>query len=78
MIPVPFVFWRYGAKIRSKSRTIRQLREQQDAMEAKRAEDQAKRDGYSSSDGQLALDDERSIFRTKPQARVMEVEKGRR
>ena len=42
MIPIPFVFWRYGAKIRSKSRVIRQLREDQERIDAKRARHQAK------------------------------------
>ena len=28
MIPIPFVFWRYGRRIRDKSKTIRQLREE--------------------------------------------------
>ncbi|KAK7428723.1 hypothetical protein QQZ08_004818 [Neonectria magnoliae] len=37
MIPIPFVFWRYGSKIRAKSPTIRQLREDQDRIDAKRA-----------------------------------------
>ncbi|RMJ18754.1 hypothetical protein BHE90_014588 [Fusarium euwallaceae] len=37
MIPIPFVFWRYGAKIRAKSPTIRALREEQDRLDAKRA-----------------------------------------
>ncbi|OAA73619.1 Major facilitator superfamily domain, general substrate transporter [Cordyceps fumosorosea ARSEF 2679] len=61
MIPVPFVFWRYGAAIRARSRVIRQLREQRDAMEASRAEYQAKQDDYSSSNGQLASEKELSI-----------------
>lgn len=30
MIPIPIVFYRYGAKIRSKSKIIRQLREDQE------------------------------------------------
>lgn len=42
MIPIPFVFWRYGAKIRAKSRVIRQLREEQERVDAKRAKWQAK------------------------------------
>lgn len=42
MIPIPFVFWRYGASIRSKSRIIRQLREDQDRLDAKRTKYQAK------------------------------------
>lgn len=36
MIPIPFIFWRYGAKIRAKSRVIRQLRDEQARMDAKR------------------------------------------
>ena len=42
MIPIPFVFWRYGAKIRAKSPTIRALREEQDRLDAKRAKYQKK------------------------------------
>ncbi len=42
MIPIPFVFWRYGGKIRAKSRLIRQLREDQARMDAKRAKGAAK------------------------------------
>lgn len=53
MMPVPFVFWRYGAKIRGKSRTIRQLREEQERLDAKMAADQAKAAEFSSSEGQL-------------------------
>ncbi|KAF7546785.1 hypothetical protein G7Z17_g8178 [Cylindrodendrum hubeiense] len=40
MIPIPFVFWRYGAKIRAMSPAIRQLREDQDRSDAKRAKHQ--------------------------------------
>jgi MFS family permease len=43
MIPIPFVFWRYGAKIRAKSRVIRQLRDEQSRMDAKRARAAEKR-----------------------------------
>lgn len=42
MIPIPFVFWRYGGKIRAKSRLIRQLREDQARMDNKRAKAAAK------------------------------------
>lgn len=41
-IPIPFIFWRYGSKIRSKSKMIRQLQEQQDEMDTKRARNQAR------------------------------------
>ncbi|KAH7015164.1 major facilitator superfamily domain-containing protein [Ilyonectria destructans] len=37
MIPIPFIFWRYGARIRAKSPAVRQLREDQDRIDAKRA-----------------------------------------
>jgi len=37
IIPIPFVFWRYGARIRARSRTIRQLREEQERYDAKKA-----------------------------------------
>ncbi|KAG5984864.1 hypothetical protein E4U55_002791 [Claviceps digitariae] len=36
MIPIPFVFWRYGGRIRARSRTIRLLREEQERYDAKR------------------------------------------
>ncbi|KAF4337553.1 major facilitator superfamily transporter [Fusarium beomiforme] len=42
MIPIPFVFWRYGAKIRAKSPAIKALREEQDRLDAKRAKYQKK------------------------------------
>ncbi|POR34910.1 Putative MFS-type transporter [Tolypocladium paradoxum] len=41
-IPIPFIFWRYGGKIRAKSRAIRQLREDQETMDAKRAKNKAR------------------------------------
>ncbi|KAF5232425.1 hypothetical protein FAUST_8731 [Fusarium austroamericanum] len=44
MIPIPFVFWRYGAKIRAKSPTVIALREEQDRLDAKRAKYQRKLD----------------------------------
>ena len=50
-IPIPFIFYRYGGKIREKSTLIRQMREDKDKQERrrKRAEKQAKRqaDGKS-------------------------------
>jgi len=36
MIPIPWVFWRYGARIRAKSRVLVQMREEQEAAERKR------------------------------------------
>ncbi|KAL0939592.1 MFS transporter [Colletotrichum truncatum] len=42
LIPIPLIFWRYGERIRSKSRIIRQMREDQEKNESKRARAQAK------------------------------------
>ncbi|KAI5466458.1 major facilitator superfamily domain-containing protein [Mariannaea sp. PMI_226] len=42
MIPIPFVFWRYGSRIRARSPAIRQLREDQERMDATRARYQSK------------------------------------
>lgn len=43
-IPIPFIFWRYGGKIRAKSRIIRQLREDQERLDAKRTKHRARMD----------------------------------
>lgn len=42
-IPIPFVFWRYGGKIRAKSRVIQQLQTELDEMERKRARNDERR-----------------------------------
>lgn len=44
LIPIPFVFWRYGGRIRARSKTIRQLREYQEHLDAKRADGQARKE----------------------------------
>lgn len=44
LIPIPFVFYRYGDRIRAKSRVIRQMREDADAMESKRARQLARKE----------------------------------
>ncbi|ODA83437.1 hypothetical protein RJ55_01951 [Drechmeria coniospora] len=41
-IPIPFVFWRYGGRIRARSGMIRQLRDEDERMEAKRAKNAAR------------------------------------
>ncbi|EGX96672.1 MFS transporter, putative [Cordyceps militaris CM01] len=74
MVPVPVVFWRYGARIRAASRTIRQLRERQEEMEVKRAENEAKRNEYSSSEGQL-VDKERFVGASGPSVETTGLEK---
>lgn len=42
LIPIPFAFFRYGDRIRAKSRVIRQMREDQERMESKRARREAR------------------------------------
>lgn len=42
LIPIPFVFYRYGERIRAKSRVIRQMREDQARNDSKRARQQAR------------------------------------
>lgn len=42
LIPIPFVLWRYGAKIRAKSKVIQQLQEDQERIDSKRAKWAAK------------------------------------
>ncbi|KAH6891028.1 major facilitator superfamily domain-containing protein [Thelonectria olida] len=52
MIPIPFIFWRYGSKIRAKSPAIRQLREDQDRMDAKRAKYKRKLEKRAAQDAE--------------------------
>ncbi|KAL2752161.1 hypothetical protein ACRALDRAFT_1037253 [Sodiomyces alcalophilus JCM 7366] len=42
LIPVPFVFWRYGDRIRAKSRVIRHMREDHEKNESRRARAEAR------------------------------------
>lgn len=56
MIPIPFIFWRYGGKIRAKSRLIRQLREDQARMDSKRAKGAAKVEARRQREERLAQD----------------------
>ncbi|KAI1130674.1 major facilitator superfamily domain-containing protein [Nemania abortiva] len=44
LIPIPFVFWRYGEKIRAKSPAIRNLREDQERIERRAAKAQRRRE----------------------------------
>ncbi|KAF5022883.1 hypothetical protein F66182_5075 [Fusarium sp. NRRL 66182] len=62
MIPIPFVFWRYGAKIRAKSPVVRALREEQDRLDEKRAKYQRRADKRQ----------EREVDGTKPDQGVLE------
>lgn len=42
LVPVPFVFWRYGDRIRAKSPVIRQMREDHERNESRRARAEAR------------------------------------
>ncbi|ROT35755.1 polyamine transporter 3 [Sodiomyces alkalinus F11] len=42
LVPVPFVFWRYGDRIRAKSRVIRHLREDHEKNESRRVRAEAR------------------------------------
>lgn len=44
LIPIPLVFYRYGERIRGKSKVIRQMREDQERNESKRARQEARRE----------------------------------
>ncbi|KAK5630312.1 hypothetical protein RRF57_006027 [Xylaria bambusicola] len=44
LIPIPFVFWRYGDKIRAKSPAIRELREDQERIERRAAKLQRRKE----------------------------------
>lgn len=55
MMPIPFVFWRFGAKIRARSKVIRQMREAAQHEERRIAEDRVKAAEFSASEGQLTV-----------------------
>ncbi|KAI3318109.1 major facilitator superfamily transporter [Xylariaceae sp. AK1471] len=44
LIPIPFIFWKYGDKIRAKSPAIRSLREDQERIERRAAKTQRRRE----------------------------------
>jgi hypothetical protein len=51
LIPIPLVFYRYGEKIRSKSRIIRQMREDQEKNESKRSRQQQRMNQKKEKEG---------------------------
>ena len=54
LIPIPFAFYRYGARIRSKSRVIRQMREDQAKNENRRAKQQRRAERKEQREGCVA------------------------
>lgn len=75
MIPIPFVFWRYGTKIRAKSRVIRQLREEQERIDERRARYQAKLERRAADQQKRDEDDTEESPAVEEQGRT-ENEKG--
>ncbi|KAI1437370.1 major facilitator superfamily domain-containing protein, partial [Xylaria sp. CBS 124048] len=64
LIPIPFAFWRYGARIRARSPTIRALREDQEkqdqeaARRIRRMERQKQKDAAADDGGDFPVDEE--------------------
>lgn len=50
LVPIPFVFFRYGERIRAKSKVIRQMREDQERLESKRARQEARTEAAASAE----------------------------
>ncbi|KAI0154720.1 major facilitator superfamily transporter [Xylariaceae sp. FL1272] len=65
LIPIPFVFWRYGDKIRAKSPAIRALREDQERNERRLAKAHGKKDRHAKKDfalaGEVKVQEEESV-----------------
>lgn len=61
MVPIPFVFWKYGDRIRARSPVIKQMREEQARMSKKRARLAQKMERTAA--GGLVGEDEGSIPR---------------
>lgn len=72
LIPIPYIFWRYGGRIRDRSKVIRQLREEQERLDAKRARHLARQRregeaaGASSDDGAEAEAEDDGDVATSP------------
>ncbi|KAI2622051.1 major facilitator superfamily transporter [Xylaria nigripes] len=49
LIPIPFIFWRYGARIRAKSPALRALREDQEQLERRMAMQQKNAEANATS-----------------------------
>lgn len=75
IIPIPFIFWKYGAKIRAKSALIRQMREEEDRQEAKKLKGQERLARKNGGDG---LDLEKASHRLESEEVLREknIERG--
>ena len=52
MVPVPFVFLRYGERIRGRSRVIRMMREERERGERRMERNRVKREGREKEEGE--------------------------
>ncbi|KAK2612093.1 hypothetical protein QQS21_001822 [Conoideocrella luteorostrata] len=79
IIPIPFIFWRYGGKIRAKSRIIRQLREDQERLDAKRAKGLARMERKAAKIARVAQEegDGKETHGEKNGSKVSEAGEGR-
>jgi hypothetical protein len=62
LIPIPFVFYRYGERIRGKSKVIRQMREDQEKNESKRARQEARRERAAHADEEREEVEGKGVF----------------
>lgn len=57
MIPIPLIFYRYGHKIREQSTLIRQMREDQEKLEAKKKKAAAREERQKAREATLVADE---------------------
>ena len=62
LVPIPFVFYRYGERIRSKSRVIRQMRAEREKNDKKRAKAQAKLQKAQESEAAAQAENSNGFF----------------
>ncbi|KAF3806023.1 Citrinin biosynthesis cluster MFS transporter mrr1 [Colletotrichum gloeosporioides] len=78
LIPIPIIFWRYGERIRAKSPVIKQMREDQEKNESKRAKALARLARKKEREAAGAADGEKTtgVLEEQTQARDFEQETG--
>ncbi|KAI8297652.1 hypothetical protein K4K59_003293 [Colletotrichum sp. SAR11_240] len=78
LIPIPIIFWRYGERIRAKSPVIKQMREDQEKNESKRAKALARLARKKEREAAEVADGEKTtgVLEEQTQARDFEQETG--
>lgn len=75
MIPIPIVFYRYGARIRARSKIISQLRREQEKNERQaertRHRKAGRGDGAPDEGGVAAAGEQKVVFRARPHGGVL-------